>query len=461
MSEAGLALVDTDCACDYAIRFDASEPVLPADAATTWQQGVGHSERYALTVRIVQGQAQARIFAASDRGIYYALRAALALQTSDPDSPDTHLVPAATLVDYPDIDVRGVVDGVYSPNDICDPASIYHLPLSPGERQSILGLMGRTRENTYIYAPKCDPYTRKIWRSPYPPGGPEEQVVKVAMHDAESELLDFFWAISPGEDYDFNNEDSEFATLMAKLDQVRALGVTHFGLFLDDIPNYDAVSQAALVNRADDYLQSKIPGHRLVIVGTTYCGKSGGDTNCGGPNAYTDTLGGLLHPGIDIMWTGEAVEPGTMTAEDMTGINGSYGRKVTIWDNWPASIPGDLPGRSADLGTVISGYFTNPVLLEEPDPAYPVARLYEVIGPTADYLWAPIRYDAAVGESIQAWTAKLDMPACVPCSAKDVGWSCDLNNTRLIDFCDPAMFCQSVHACGGACTGDAGKATCP
>src|SRR5262249_30128378 len=149
---------------------------------------------------------------------------------------------------------------------------------------------------------------------------------------------------------------------------MRAIGVSHFALFLDDISSHSAAPQITLANAADDYIRKSAPSEHLIIVGTTYCSNPNNTFNCGGPNAYTDQLGQGLNPDIEVMWTGTDVEPSTMSAADMSGVDASLKRKVTVWDNWP-NAPGSYTGRSADLAGAVQGYYSNPVLNEFPGPA--------------------------------------------------------------------------------------------
>src|SRR5262249_16174388 len=55
------------------------------------------------------------------------------------------------------VGVGGGVEGFYGP------------PYSFAQRRGLFSFLARAGLNTYIYAPKLDPYHRDQWRTPYPP----------------------------------------------------------------------------------------------------------------------------------------------------------------------------------------------------------------------------------------------------------------------------------------------------
>ena len=424
LSEAGLVAA-TQC-CDLTVTFVASPPALSGDAQAAWTAAGQNPERYIAITQTADGRATATLHApGSERAAMYALRSLFALVQGNPAR-----IANATLVDYPAFGARGVVEGFYG------------VPYSVTDRTTILRLMSRLRENVFIYGPKGDLYARDNWRDPYPMADAGQgQTIQVAAHEADRLLVDFVWSISPGLSFDFNNYNAELATLKAKLDNVRSLGVRRFALFLDDIANADAAGHARLMNDVDDYLKQMDPNAKLITVGTSYAG---------GPDAYTNTLGSMAHPSIEIMWTGTAIEPTTMTAADMSAINASLRRKVTIWDNWP-NAPGSFTGRSADLHTAVQGYYTNPVLNEDPSPNLPTMAFLQVLGAIADYLWSPDRYAASA--SYQAWQPVLtawhsQVAPCTPCGSFVQGWTCKADLSAIM-YCDGS--CLTALPCPGGC----------
>jgi hyaluronoglucosaminidase len=324
--------------------------------------------------------------------------------------------------------------------------------------------MSRLRESAYVYGPKCDCFASQgNWRDPYPISGPFDvdpacyctpcqpilaQVIQAAAHEADANLVDFVWALSPLHSgaYDFTSGD--FDKMKSKIDNVRSLGVHKFALFVDDIGGGStADDHANLMNALDDYIHTTDASEHLLVVGAHYRG---------GPNSYTDTLGAKLHPDIEVMWTGTDVEPPTISAGDLTGINMSLGRHVSIWDNWPTTSS-EFTGRSADLPTAAMSFFTNPVLSECNGHPADASAFDPVLGPIADYLWDSERY-AASGDSqsasYNAWQARKKavsdaVSPCTPCGNYAVGWTCATDDMKAIIYCDGQ--CTTRIACPGGC----------
>ena len=125
------------------------------------------------------------------------------------------------MADYPSFPERGIVEGFYG------------TPWSSQDRLDVLRFEGQHGMNVYYYAPKDDPYHRKLWREPYPP----EKIgaLKELVDAARANFVDFCFAISPGLSMTYS-DDEEFAKLTTKLESVEKLGVSCFALFLDDVP---------------------------------------------------------------------------------------------------------------------------------------------------------------------------------------------------------------------------------
>ena len=86
--------------------------------------------------------------------------------------------------------------------------------------------------NVYIYGPKDDPYHRTPnWRKPYPAREGEE--LKVLVNRAKENNVIFYWAIHPGQDIRWNEEDRSL--LLQKFESMYQLGVRGFAVFFDDI----------------------------------------------------------------------------------------------------------------------------------------------------------------------------------------------------------------------------------
>jgi hyaluronoglucosaminidase len=448
LAEAGLKQAPLgDCACEWTLRFGAAAPMLDANAQKVLDAGKGNAELYASVTNAENGRPVTSLYATSERGGLYAIRSAIATSAKG-------LVPAATIVDWPEIVHRGIVDGIYGalgnwPGAFASWPARY----TPAMRAELLELMSRLRGNTFIYGPKVDPWARgpqsgarPNWRDAYPANNGMQSAIQTIALLADQNLVDFYWSISPFPTFDWNNPTGpDFDAVKKKIDEVRALGVHKFAMFVDDASvNGGTPSQnAALMNGTHRWLKMQDPNAHLLVVTWAYAG---------GPWSATDAYGAALDKDIEVMWTGPGIESCSIAGSNMTAIDKSYQRKLSIWDNWPAAswdskcaanTDRKMVNRSADLPGTIDGYYTNPVINEEGSPlADEIAQL----GPIFDWAWGAGHYDANIDGSYARW-AKIRpaMQGIVhPCNVTDChvngsayqGFACDPNDTSSILFCD-------------------------
>jgi len=353
-------------------------------------------EAYVLRATYSSGSvlAQVRIAAVSAAGYHYALLRIPSLLATPPDKLSSELIPRpqsvrvvhqgaeAVIADYPSFPIRGIVEGFYG------------TPWSYDDRLDVLRFEGQQRMNTYIYAPKDDPYERQLWREPYPP----EQLKRLGelVATARENFVHFTYAISPGLSMAYSSE-AEFRTLVRKLESISKLGVTDFALFLDDVPfdlvhpedqkRFQTLAQAHvyLINRLYDHLEKLSAQNRLTVCPTTY-------TNEWGSRDYLRELGNGVKPEIPLDWTGTEVIPSAITVAEAAEWGGYIRRKPLVWDNFPVNdghpwrlILDPLRGREAGLRAVTQGLVSNPMC-----QAHASMVPLETV---ADYLWNPVAYD--------------------------------------------------------------------
>ncbi|HZH16963.1 MAG TPA: beta-N-acetylglucosaminidase domain-containing protein [Archangium sp.] len=392
-NEAGLNYVAVGASCNIKFTFLSTKPPLSTTGDSTWTAAGSNSHRYIVKSNAdASGNPFVELHAPTGaRAAMYALGTAISLVRFD---NGTLKLQTSEIVDHPSTLRRGVVEGFYGP--------VY----ASESRKRLIQIMARLRMNKYIYSPKDDPFTKTSWRSAYPAAN--GAAITAARQEAEAHHLEFYWGISPGQDFNWGNYTSELNAVKAKLDSLRNnQGVTHFALFLDDLVGADTSQHATLINDVDNYLDGINPAHELIVVGTTYHAPT---------NSYTNTLGSSVNSDVDIMWTGNGVSPSTITVADLSAPNTSFNRQVTIWDNWPWN-PGSFTGRAADLHTAYRAYYANPVINEvnsdqqaQGVPQKPIWEFYDAIGLIADYLWLPSSYSSAT--SYGRWKQKYD--ALVP-----------------------------------------------
>jgi hypothetical protein len=354
------------------------------------------SEGYILRSWYSRGPApnRIRIQVASATGLHNALLRIPDLLATGASKLWTDLVPRpqsvrlqengaeAIIADYPSFPIRGIVEGFYGP------------PWSHADRLDVLRFEGQRGMNIYIYGPKDDPYHRKLWREPYPP----EQLRSMGelADTARENFVDLSFAISPGLSMVYSSE-TDFQTLVQKLESVGRMGISNFALFLDDVPQdlvhaedkvrFKTLAQAhiQLINRLYDHLKSLSLKNRLTVCPTTY-------TSEWGNREYIRELGTGVNRAVPLDWTGTEVIPRTITVPQAEEWADYIRRKPLVWDNYPTNDSNPwwlnldpLRGREAGLFGATQGLFSNPM--------YQAHATLIPLQTVADYLWNPRAYD--------------------------------------------------------------------
>lgn len=307
------------------------------------------------------------VVAGSDeRGLFYGIQSLIR-------EMENGIYEEVAVADWPDVPFRGTVEGFYG------------TPWSHEARLSQLDFYGKNKMNVYIYGPKDDPWHRDKWRIPYPEA--EANRIAELVEVAKKNYVNFYWAIHPGVDIKWNNEDRD--ALVAKLEKMYDLGVRAFAVFFDDIwgEGTKADKQAELLNYVDNnFIQKKKDVAPLIMCPTEY--------NRGWANeekGYLRTLGSTLNKGIEIMWTGNSVVA-CIDKATMEWINERIQRKGYIWLNFPVNdfvrdhmLMGPLYGNGKDIAPLVSGFVSNPMEYAETSKI----SLYGI----ADYCWNMDAYE--------------------------------------------------------------------
>lgn len=315
------------------------------------------------------GKDQTIIAGNEGRGTFYALQTLAQLLKKQE-------VPVVEITDFPCVPYRGTVEGFYGQ------------PWSHRDRISQLNFYGVNKLNTYIYGPKDDPFhSSPNWRKPYP--AQEAEQIKELVKTAKANKVDFVWAIHPGQDIKWNDEDRKL--LLEKFELMYQLGVRSFAVFFDDISGEgtDPNRQAELLNYLhQNFVKAKKDVTPLIMCPTQY-NKSWSDPK---PGTYLDILGDKLDPSIRIMWTGDRVIS-DITTEGLQWINKRLKREAYIWWNFPVSdyvrdhlLLGRSYGLDTAAGNLMSGFVSNPMDKAE---ASKIA-IYSI----ADYAWNTPKYNS-------------------------------------------------------------------
>ncbi|NYE03374.1 hyaluronoglucosaminidase [Bacillus niacini] len=302
----------------------------------------------------------------------------------------TDWIPEVEIKDWPTMPIRGSIEGFYG------------APWSHEDRLRQLEFYGEHKMNSYIYAPKDDPYHRDKWKEPYP----ADKLTEIAelVQAAHDNHVDFTFAISPGNTITYSSE-ADLQALMDKAQAMWDIGVRSFALFLDDIDpslrspedramfgsdrNPPAAAQAYLLNRFnEEFIQKHEGAERLITVPTDYYQA--------GTTPYRERFAALVQPDIIVQWTGIGVVAPTITSEDADKIHGIFKHDLLVWDNYPVNdfdrnrlFLAPLTGRDSDLTEEhgVIGLTANPMNEAEASkiPLFTVA----------DYTWNPEAYDPA------------------------------------------------------------------
>ena len=321
------------------------------------------SGAYSLTI----GSDGISITGYDERGAFYGIQTFRQL-VENAEEPGK--LPYLTIADWPDLPNRGVVEGFYG------------TPWSHGTRLSLIDFYGKFKMNVYVYGPKDDPYhSSPNWRLPYPEDEAED--ISELIDACRRNRIDFVWAIHPGQDIKWNEED--YANLLNKFEMMYALGVRNFAIFFDDISGEgtNPVKQAGLLNRLTaDFVEAKGDVSPLTVCPTDYSKLWANP----GPNGNLAIYGNELNERIKVFWTGDYV-CSDLTRETLGWVNSRIKRPAYYWWNYPVTdyvrniiLQGPVYGLDTTLtDKELCGMLSNPM---EHGEASKLA-LYGV----ADYTW--------------------------------------------------------------------------
>jgi hyaluronoglucosaminidase len=364
-------------------------------------------EVYELTVEGSPPHVRATIVCSGDPGLRYGLNALHRKANRGDWRP-------VTEYDYPRFPVRGIVEGYYGK------------PWSPGQRLDMLRFIASRNMNTYLYAPKDDPYHRDRWNELYDEGG--LRTLRETFREADALGLRFWYGLAPGLSMRYS-DPADYEALLRKTRQIFELGVRDFALLLDDIPDTLqhpedqaafpdlAVAHARLANRYYGDLRNWSGRVRLAVCPTCYWGKADG--------YYITRLGTEIDARIDLFWTGRNICSQELTAQEAAAFARQTFRPPLYWDNYPVNDLemadelhiGPYRERDPNLFRFSRGIIANGMALSESSKI--------AFSTIADYAWNPQRYDPEV-----SWREALEAavgPDCLPdmlTFADNVRYSC-------------------------------------
>lgn len=374
-----------------AVHVRGGEGEQPGDAM--WQRvPADKGGAYALQVR----PGELEVWANDADGVYYAKQTLSQLLEDAPGAQDAQRdpfpekdvaevaklgkLPVGSIVDWPDMPYRGVVEGYYG------------IPWSAEARKSLFAFFGRNKMNTYIYAPKDDPYHHgQGCYKPYPQEKAEE--IRQLVQEARRNHVRFVWAIHPSNTVRWAQQGGkeQLDGLCRKMEAMYELGVRDFGVLVDDSSGEISRTerQVQLVNYlVENFIRKHPDVNQTVVMCPTGYNRSWANVDA------LHELGEKLAPEVRIMWTGDTVVH-DITLGGQRWVNEHVGRPTFIWWNWPCNDfkPGRLSmGRAYGLGTeeemkrLMSGFVANPMQQAE-------ASKVGLFG-VACYAWNITRFDS-------------------------------------------------------------------
>jgi hyaluronoglucosaminidase len=283
----------------------------------------------------------------------------------------------------PSFRIRGVIEGFYG------------TPWTNEQRKRALVHFAKWNMNSFILAPKDDPWQRFDWKTLFSSTFIDK--TRELVNHANELLIELSVCVSPGLSVCYSDtEDVE--SLLFRYQQLSEIGVRRFGLLLDDIPGelqfeadqkrYLSIAEAhaEFSNQINQGLKAIDSNATLFVCPLQYHGR--------GHEPYISELGVKLNSDIDLMWTGRQICSEYLEVFDAIKFKDETSKLPFYWDNFPVNDVamvhqlhvGPIEKRDKQLGDFSVGLVANPMDRFE-SSLLPLATI-------ADYLWDANNYEA-------------------------------------------------------------------
>lgn len=288
---------------------------------------------------------------------------------------------------------RGLVEGFFGPL------------WSMAHRSALFAFAAPRGMNTYVYAPKDDPYHRERWTTPYP--AQKWRALSRLIRQAQAQRIDFVYGFHPGKGLCFS-ATRPIQILLSKAERFYDAGVRTFAVLFDDIPSHlehaiDRKRFAHSLARAEGTWLAEIqarqpPSWRDVEwwICPSYYTPDPALARAFGrfEPEFLQTLARHLPSRVPCFWTGPFVVSKRITLAHVRKVANELKHPLILWDNYPVNDLsmsdelhiGPLQGRDPRLPEVVFGYLNNP-LLQEALSFIPLATCF-------DYALKPEEYAA-------------------------------------------------------------------
>lgn len=237
------------------------------------------------------------------------------------------------------------------------------------ERADTIRYLAAHEYRFYIYAPKVDPYLRRLWQQEYP----DETTFELERITALCHELGvrFGVGLSPLKLHEQFADPEARAAFARKLEYFDALGVDDLAILFDDMRG-DVGDLADRQLEIVHWAAARTRASRVIMCPSYYSSDPILDRIFGQrPSGYLEQLGEQLDSKIEIFWTGEEVCSRAISAGHIARVSEQLRRKPFLWDNYPVNDGERMSqylhvraftGRDAKLRDLVAAHGVNPAL---------------------------------------------------------------------------------------------------
>jgi hyaluronoglucosaminidase len=287
---------------------------------------------------------------------------------------------------------RGIVEGFFGPL------------WSMAHRRRLFEFGAARGMNTYLYAPKDDPFHRERWRAPYP--SKQWQELLTLIDEAQKRDIEFVYGFHPGKGLSFSAE-KPICILLSKAQRFYDAGVRTFAVLFDDIPSRLAHARDrnhfknSLARAEGTWLGEIIARQPRSWTGVewwicpSFYSLDPLLVDVFGPfeKHFLEVLAECLPANVPCCWTGPSVVSPKITLPHVQKIAKLIRRPLILWDNYPVNDLsmqdelhiGPLQNRDPRLPQAVYAYLNNPLLQQELS-FIPLATCFDYAANPAAYL---------------------------------------------------------------------------
>lgn len=310
---------------------------------------------------------------------------------------------------------RGIVEGFFGPL------------WSMSHRATLFEFGANRGMNTYLYAPKDDPYHRERWMQPYPES--EWKALLNLIRLARQHQIDFVYGFHPGKGLRFTAQEP-LDYLFTKAERFYGAGVRTFAILFDDIPSqlehkedqkqFDgslAKAEGIWLKRILEQQPATWTDVEWWICPSCYTEDPLLARRFGSfEPSFLETLARHLPQTVACFWTGPSIVSKKISLAHVQKVAQRLKHRLILWDNYPVNDLsmstemhlGPLTGRDPRLPEQVYGYLNNP-LLQETLSFIPLATCFDYAADAAAYdperSWARVIRERFGEEALASWRA--------------------------------------------------------